>query len=80
LKRFRTELIQRKELEIELRQKLEEAQSTSRSIQSTVANIVKEKEQLIAENGEIKSVCEELMAMVEANDIDIKQEMSLSWM
>ena len=48
-----------------MRKKLEEALSTSRSIQSTLASVVAEKERLMHENDEMKAVCEELMAMVE---------------
>jgi hypothetical protein len=50
-----------------MRQKLSEAMSTSRSVQSTLAAVVAEKEKLIDENKEMKAVCEELMAMVEGN-------------
>lgn len=77
LTQFQNELVKRKELETELRQKLDEEKMTSRSVQNTVASIVREKEQLLEENKELKSVCEELMGMVEGQEI--KQEISLSW-
>ena len=62
---YRYELEAAKEAEKEIRHKLDEALSTSRSVQSTLASVVAEKERMIAENVEMKAVCEELMAMVE---------------
>lgn len=62
---YRYELEAANEAEKEIRHKLDEALSTSRSVQSTLASVVAEKERMIAENVEMKAVCEELMAMVE---------------
>jgi hypothetical protein len=38
------------------------------SVQTTLAAVVSEKEKLIAENVEMKAICEELMAMVEGGN------------
>ena len=65
IKQYRSELEKSKEAEKELRLKLEEAKSTSRSVQSTLAAVVSEKEKLITEHNEMKAVCEELMELVE---------------
>jgi hypothetical protein len=67
VKQYRAEVEKSREAEYEMRQKLDEALSTSRSVQSTLAAVVAEKEKLIEENKEMKAVCEELMAMVEGN-------------
>jgi septal ring factor EnvC (AmiA/AmiB activator) len=65
IKQFRTELEETKAIEAELRRKLDEAKTTSQSIQSTFAGIVNEKEKLIQENNELQAVCEDLMAEIE---------------
>lgn len=61
------ELEKSRDMELEIRQKLAEVEATSRSLQSTLAAVVSEKEKLITENTELKAVCEELMELVEAN-------------
>ena len=61
----RQELERSRGNEKELSRQLDEAKATSRSVQSTLAAVVAEKERLIAENEEMKGVCEELMTMVE---------------
>eukprot|EP00339_Tiarina_fusa_P025778 CAMPEP_0117019248 /NCGR_PEP_ID=MMETSP0472-20121206/14802_1 /TAXON_ID=693140 ORGANISM="Tiarina fusus, Strain LIS" /NCGR_SAMPLE_ID=MMETSP0472 /ASSEMBLY_ACC=CAM_ASM_000603 /LENGTH=1356 /DNA_ID=CAMNT_0004724175 /DNA_START=96 /DNA_END=4166 /DNA_ORIENTATION=+ len=65
LKQYRTELEESKAIEAELRRKLDEAKTTSQSIQSTFAGIISEKEKLIQENNELQAVCEDLMAEIE---------------
>jgi hypothetical protein len=68
VKQYRGEVDKAQQAESQLRKQLNEAQSTSRSVQSTLAAVVSEKEKLIAENVEMKAVCEELMAMVEGGN------------
>jgi hypothetical protein len=50
-----------------MREKLDEALLTSRSVQSALASVVAEKEKLLVESIDMKAVCEELMALVEGN-------------
>ena len=52
----------------EFEAKAEEATSTSRSIQTTLATMVAEKQKLQQEYEEMKSVSEELMAIVEGGE------------
>jgi uncharacterized protein (DUF3084 family) len=68
VKQYRSEVDKAQQAESELRKPLDEALSTSRSVQTTLAAVVSEKEKLIAENVEMKAVCEELMAMVEGGN------------
>lgn len=65
VREIRQELERYRDKEKELSRQLEEALATSRSVQSTLAAVVAEKQKLIAENEEMKGVCEELMTMVE---------------
>lgn len=65
VKQYRTDLERLREVESDLRKQLEEATATSRSVQTTLASVVSEKEKLIEENKEMKAVCEELMELVE---------------
>lgn len=65
---YRSELEMSKENEREIRAQLDEALATSRSVQSTLAAVVADKEKLIAENVEVKAVCEELMELVESKE------------
>lgn len=65
----------RKEMESLLKEandfekKLEEAESTNHSAQRKLATIAAEKEKLEKEHNEVKSVCEELMTMVEGQQL-----------
>lgn len=57
-----------------MRKQLDEAKTTSQSIQSTFANLVGEKEKLIQENKEINAICEELMGELELKTAQSKTE------
>ena len=50
-----------------MRIKKEDAESTSRSVQRTLASIVTEKDKLSLENKELNAICEELMAELEGS-------------
>ena len=65
VKQYRHELECSKEAEAAMRKKLDEALTTSRTVQTTLASVVAEKERLLQEHEEMKAVCEELMVMVE---------------
>ena len=65
MKQYRHELESSKEEEASMRKQLEDALTTSRTVQTTLANVVAEKERLLREHEEMKAVCEELMIMVE---------------
>jgi hypothetical protein len=65
VREYRHELDKRKEAETAARSKLDEALTSLRNVESTLATVVGEKENLIREHDEMKAVCEELMAMVE---------------
>ena len=54
-----------KEVHKELREKLEVASAQYKTAKESVASVVVEKDRLIKDNEEMKSLCEELMAMVE---------------
>ena len=61
----RSEIERLRDSEEKMRIKKEDAESTSRSIQRTLASIVTEKDKLSLENKELNSICEELMAELE---------------
>ena len=60
------DLEQLRGVERDLQMRLSEAESTSRSVQKVLATVVAEKEKIIAENEELKSVCEEAMSLAES--------------
>jgi len=64
-KQYRQELQAADELREELQIRLDQAISTSRSIQTTLASVINERELLLAENKDLKAVSEELLEMVE---------------
>jgi hypothetical protein len=66
LREYRHELERSKDAEKEARRQFNEAVATSRSVQSTLAAVVAEKEKIIKEHEDMKAVCEELMAIVES--------------
>lgn len=66
IKQFRIDLEERKAIESRLRKQLDEAKTTSQSIQSTFASLVGEKEKLLKENKELNAICEELMGELES--------------
>lgn len=71
-KQYRNDLDRSKQSEQELRNELEEAVATSRSVQRTLASVFDEKEKLIKENKDLKAVCEELMELVEGTGAGAK--------
>lgn len=66
-RQFKADLQQALEKEEIARLELQKTKATSQQIQSTLAAVVAEKEKLTNEYNEMKSVCEELMAMVEGS-------------
>ena len=65
VKQNRQELEKCKESEKDARTKMDEAVSSLRTLETTLAGVVGERDRLVRENDEMKAVCEELMAMVE---------------
>lgn len=65
VRQYRADLERAKESEKEIHAKLDEALSTSRSVQSTLAAVVTEKEKLKKEYNEMQAVCEDLMSEIE---------------
>mmetsp|Transcript_42497 Transcript_42497/g.102367 ORF Transcript_42497/g.102367 Transcript_42497/m.102367 type:complete len:1166 (-) Transcript_42497:90-3587(-) len=61
----RSEIDRLRDSEEKMRIKKEDAESTSRSVQRTLASIVTEKDKLLLENKEMNAICEELMAELE---------------
>ena len=53
------------ESEKQARTKMDDAVSSLRTLESTLAGVVGERDRLVLENEELKAVSEELMAMVE---------------
>ena len=65
VKHYRQEMENAQKSEKEMVQKLRDALEMNRTVQTTLASVVGEKEKLIREHEELKAVCEELMLLVE---------------
>lgn len=66
MKQYRSDLEAATLNEADLQRQLDEAVTTSQSIQKTLATIIEEKTKLMEENKDLKAVCEELMEIVES--------------
>jgi hypothetical protein len=58
-------LKEHQDAERELQTRLSEAELSNRSVQKLLATVVAEKEELIAENEDLRNVCEEAMSLAE---------------
>ena len=65
VKHYRQEMETSQKAEKDMFRKLKDAMEMNRTVQSTLASVVGEKEKLLREHEELKLVCEELLLIVE---------------
>jgi hypothetical protein len=66
-KEYLSELEKLKQVEQNLRSQLSEAEFASNSVQKMLATVVAEKERVVAENENLKELCEEAMSLAETH-------------